>query len=191
MIEHIRNFTDSNNFTKAVIVTIAAVLPVLILARLGYFEIGFTVAIGAFLTYPADIPSSLPDRARGLIVAALIVAGCTLLVNLLHPFPVIYYAVLVPVVFFLSMISVYGQRANMVSFSGLLAVALASGHIKTGFDIFTHTSLVFSGGLIYTIISLLFNYLSPHRYTELQLAECLRLTSKYMKLRGDLWDPLG
>jgi uncharacterized membrane protein (TIGR01666 family) len=189
MIEHVRNFTDSNNFTKAVIVTMAAVLPVLILAQLGYFEIGFTVAIGAFLTYPADIPSSLPDRARGLIVAALIVAGCTLLVNLLHPFPVVYYLALVPVVFFLSMISVYGQRANMVSFSGLLAIALASGHIKTGFDIFTHTALVLGGGLIYTIISLLFNYLSPHRYTELQLAECLRLTSKYMKLRGDLWDP--
>ncbi|MGV3460883.1 MAG: FUSC family membrane protein [Flavobacterium sp.] len=189
MIQHVRNFTDSNNFTKAVIVTMAAVLPVLILAKLGYFEIGFTVAIGAFLTYPADIPSSLTDRARGLLVAALIVAGCTLLVNVLHPFPFIYYTVFIPVVFFLSMISVYGQRANMVSFSGLLAVALASGHIKTGWDMLEHTAFVFAGGLIYTSISLLFNYLSPHRYTELQLAECLRLTSKYMKLRGDLWDP--
>lgn len=187
MIERVRQFTDSTNFTKAVIVTLAAVLPVLILSQFGMFEVGFTVAIGVFLAYPADIPSNLSHRAKGLIVASLIVAGCNLIVNILHPFPWLFYPIITLLVFFLSMISVYGQRATMVSFSGLLAVALATGHTRTGWDILTGAGLVFCGGLIYTTISLLFNYLSPHRYTELQLAECLKLTSKYMKLRGDLW----
>lgn len=188
MIEKLRRFTDSTNFTKAVIVTVAAVVPVLILSQLGMFETGFIIAIGVFLTYPADIPSNLAHRARGLIVAALIVAGCNLLVNLLHPYPWIFYPLIIPVVFFLSMLSVYGQRATMVSFSGLLAVALATGHIRTGWDILTGAGLVLLGGMIYTAVSLLFNYLSPHRYTELQIAECMRLTAKYMKLRGDLWN---
>ena len=86
------------------------------------------------------------------------------------------------------MISVYGQRANMVSFSGLLAISLATGHLHKGMDILAYSGLILAGGIIYTLISLLFNYLSPHRYTELQIAECLRLTAKYMKLRGDLWN---
>jgi uncharacterized membrane protein (TIGR01666 family) len=188
MIERVRQFTDSTNFSKAFTVTIAAVLPVLILSRLGYFETGFTIAIGVFLTYPADIPSNLAHRARGLVAAALIVAGCTFTVNLLHTFLWLFYPVLTLLVFFLSMISVYGQRATMVSFSGLLAVALATGHLHTGWDILISTGLVLVGGLIYTAFSLLFNYLSPHRYTELQIAECLKLTAKYMKLRGDLWN---
>ncbi|OYQ34680.1 FUSC family protein [Flavobacterium cyanobacteriorum] len=188
MTGNVRRFTDDTNFTKALIVTFAAVLPVLILARTGRFETGFTIAIGVFLAYPADIPSNLKHRAKGLLVASVIVAGCNLLVNVLHPLPWLFYPLITLLVFFLSMISVYGQRATMVSFSGLLAVALATGHLKSGWDILCNAGLLLCGGLIYTAVSLLFNSLSPHRYTELQLAECIRLTAKYMKLRGDLWD---
>ncbi|ALM48307.1 hypothetical protein AMR72_04975 [Flavobacterium psychrophilum] len=188
MLQRIRNFTDSTNFTKAVIVTVAAASPVLILSQLGFFEIGFAIALGAFLTYPADIPSNLLHRTKGLLTAAAIVAGCVLLVNLLHPLPYIFYPAILILVFFLSMISVYGQRATMVSFSALLATALATGHIHTGWEILHYTGYVFAGGMLYTFISVSFNYLSPHRYTELQIAECMKLTAKYMKLRGDLWN---
>ncbi|MCW4468357.1 FUSC family protein [Flavobacterium sp. MFBS3-15] len=188
MFEKIREFTDSTNFTRAVTVTVAAVLPVLILAQFGHFETGFAMAIGALLTYPADIPSNLLHRTKGLLTASVIVAGCMLAVNLLHPWPWLFFPILTVLVFFLSMISVYGQRATMVSFSGLLALALASGHIHTGWDILTYAGMVLGGGLFYTLVSVTFNYLSPHRYTELQIAECMKLTAKYMKLRGHLWD---
>jgi uncharacterized membrane protein (TIGR01666 family) len=188
MIQRIRQFTDSANFTKAVIVTIAAALPVFVLNKFGLFDAGLTVAIGAFLTYPADISSSLLHRAKGLLVAVAVIVGCTLAVNILHPYPWIFYPAITILIFFLSMIAVYGQRATMVSFSGLLAVALGTGHISEGWEIATNSALVLAGGFLYTVLSLTFNFLNPHRYTELQIAECLRLTGKYMKLRGDLWD---
>lgn len=188
MIQRIREFTDSTNFTKAVTVTVAAVVPVLILAQMGLFTLGISLALGVFLTYPADIPSNLSHRARGLFTAAFIVAGCTLLVNALHPYPWMFYPLITVIIFFLSMLAVYGQRATMVSFSGLLAIALATGHIHQGWDMVIYSGTVLAGGLLYTGVSLLFNYLSPHRYTELQIAECLKLTARYMKLRADLWD---
>jgi len=148
MLQRIKSFTDSTNFTKAVIVTIAAAAPVLILSRFGHFEIGFPIALGAFLTYPADIASNLLHRTKGLLTASLIVAGCVLTVNLLHPLQLIFYPAILLLVFFLSMISVYGQRATMVSFSALLATVLATGHIHIGWDILQYTGLVFTGGLI-------------------------------------------
>ncbi len=188
MLQRIRNFTDSTNFTKAIIVTVAAAAPVLILSRFDLFEVGFAIALGAFLTYPADIPSNLLHRTKGLLTASLIVPGCMTIVNLLHPFPYIFYPIALLFVFFFSMISVYGQRATMVSFSALLAIALATGHIHTGWEMLHYAGYVLAGGLLYTFISVSFNYLSPHRYTELQIADCMRLTAKYMKLRGDLWD---
>jgi len=188
MIQNIRQFTESANFTRAVLVTIASALPVYVLNLFGYFDAGLTIAIGAFLTYPADIPSNLLHRAKGLLAAALIVTGSTITVNLLHPIPWLFYPVVTALVFFLSMISVYGQRATMVAFSGLLALALGTGHIHTGWDILTNAGLVMGGALFYTLLSLTFNFLSPHRYAELQIAECLKLTAKYMKLRGDLWN---
>ncbi|MFP5436342.1 MAG: FUSC family membrane protein [Bacteroidia bacterium] len=188
MIQRVRLFTENIYFTRALIVTVAAVLPVLIFNQLGDFETGFTIALGAFLAYPADIPSNLWHRTRGLFSAAIIISGSTLLVNLLHPCPWIFYPAVILLIFFLSMISVYGQRATMVSFSGLLAIALGTGHIHTGAEIFIYAGLVFSGALFYLLLSVTFNFLNPHRYTELQIADCLKLTAKYMKLRGDLWD---
>ena len=87
---------------------------------LGNFHIGFTIALGSFLTYPSDIPSSLKHKINVVIVAACMVAGSNLLINLLFPLPVFFYPFLAILLFFFSMISVYGQRATMVSFSVLL-----------------------------------------------------------------------
>jgi len=188
MIDQVKKFTDSTNFTNAVKVTIASVIPVFVCSYFDHFEIGFTIALGAFLTYPSDIPSNLKHKINGVLVAALIVAGCNLLVNLLHPFPYILYPFVAVLIFFLSMISVYGHRANMVSFSALLSVSLAFGHIHTGWEIFQNSGLMLIGGLFYLAISLLFHFIRPHRYVELQVAECIKLTAKYLKLRGDLWN---
>ena len=189
MIQHIRQFTDSSYFTNALKVTIAAVIPVLLFTFLGNFEIGFTIAVGAFLTYPSDIPSSLKDKIQGVFVTILLVSGANLLINITFPYSWIFYPFLAVLVFFLSMLSVFGRRATVVSFSVLLSVSLAFAHLNTGWDMLQHSALIFAGGIFYLLISLLFNYIWPYRYLELQIAVCIKLTSKYLKLRGDLWNP--
>ncbi|MFV8464969.1 FUSC family membrane protein [Flavobacterium sp. LB1P62] len=187
MIYRIRKFTDSTYFNNALKVTIAAVLPVLLFSFLGDFEIGFTIALGAFFTYPSDIPSSLKHKINGVLVTAFLVAGVNLLVNIMHPYSWIFYPFLALLIFLLSMISVYEKRATAVSFSTLLAVALAFAHLHTGWEMIEYSGLILAGGLFYLLISLIFHYVSPHRYIELQIAECIKLTAKYLKLRGDLW----
>ncbi|WP_310559080.1 FUSC family membrane protein [Flavobacterium sp.] len=189
MIRKIQKFTDSSYFTNALKITIAAVLPVLLFTYFGNFQIGFTIALGAFLTYPSDIPSSLKDKIRGVTVTALLISGTNLLITIVSPYPCIFYPFLVTAVFFLSMLSVFGKRATMVSFSALLSVSLAFAHINSGWEMFLHALLLLGGGLFYLLISLLFNFIRPYRYLEMQIAECLKLTAKYLKLRGDLWSP--
>lgn len=189
MIQHIKKFTDSSYFTNALKVTIAAVIPVLLFTYLGDFAIGFTIAIGAFLTYPSDIPSSLKDKIQGISVTILLICGTNLLVNISYPYSWIFYPFLAVLIFFLSMLSVFGRRATVVSFSVLLSVSLAFAHLGTGREMIQHVLLLFAGGVFYLLISLLFNYIWPYRYIELQIAECIKLTAKYLKLRGDLWNP--
>jgi len=188
MVHQITKFAGSTNFNNALKVTMAAVIPVIVCTYFGDFETGFTIALGSFLTYPSDIPSTLKHKINGVLVAAFIVAGANLLVNLLHPFPLVFYPFLALLLFFLSIISVYGQRATMVSFSGLLTVSLAFADLNTGVEMLRHSGLMLIGGLFYLIVSLIFHYVQPYRYIELQIAECIRLTSKYLKLRGDLWN---
>ena len=187
MIYKIRKFTDSTYFTNAIKVTIAAVIPVVIFSFLGKFEMGFAMALGAFFTYPSDIPSSLKHKINGVLVTAFLVSGINLLVNIVFPYSWIFYPFLAVLIFLISMLSVYGQRATMVSFSGLIAVSLAFASINTGWAMLLHAGLILAGGLIYLLISLIFHYIRPHRYVELQIAECIKLTAKYLKLRGDLW----
>lgn len=187
MIYKIRKFTDSTYFTNAIKVTIAAVIPVVIFSFLGKFEMGFAMALGAFFTYPSDIPSSLKHKINGVLVTAFLVAGINLLVNIVFPYSWIFYPFLAVLIFLISMLSVYGQRATMVSFSGLIAVSLAFASINTGWAMLLHAGLILAGGLFYLLISLIFHYIRPHRYVELQIAECIKLTAKYLKLRGDLW----
>ncbi len=188
MISKIQKFIDSTEFTNAIKIAIAAVLPVVLFSYLGNFQMGFTIALGAFFTYPSDIPSNLKHKIKGLLVSILIISGVNLLINLSHPYVWIFYPVFIFLIFNVSMLSVYGQRATMVSFSALLSLSLAFAHLNTGIEIFKYAGLLLCGGLFYMIISILFFYIRPNRYIELQLSECMRLTGKYLKLRGDLWE---
>lgn len=188
MINSVKTFTDQTNFTNALKVTLAAVLPVIVFGYLDLFQVGFTIAIGAVLTYPSDIPSNLKHKINGILVAILIIVGSAILVNVTYLYPWIFYPILVSILFFLSMISVYGHRATMISFSGLLSVSLAFGHLNTGWNILINAGYILSGGLFYLLIALIFYKIRPYRYVELQIAECIKLTGKYLKLRGDLWN---
>jgi uncharacterized membrane protein (TIGR01666 family) len=187
MIYRIRKFTDSTYFNNALKVTIASVIPVLLFSYFDKFEMGFTIALGAFFTYPSDIPSNLKHKINGVLVTAFLVAGLNLLVNMTHPYSWIFYPFLALLIFLLSMLSVYEKRATAVSFSALLAVSLAFAHLHTGWEMIQYSGLILVGGLFYLLISLIFHYLSPNRYIELEIAECIKLTAKYLKLRGDLW----
>lgn len=189
MINQIHKFTESTNFTNASKITIAAVIPVLLFSFFGNFQIGFTIALGAFFTYPSDIPSSLKHKINGVLITALLVSGTNLLVNIVYPYAWIFYPFLALLIFFLSMLSVYGQRATMVSFSALMSVSLAFAHINTGWAMIQHAVLILIGGVFYLLISLLFHYVKPFRYAELQTITCIQLTAKYLKLRGNLWSP--
>lgn len=188
MFKSVQKFTAQTNFTNALKVTIAAVIPVIVFASLDLFKIGFSFALGAILTYPSDIPSNLKHKINGILVAILIIVVSAVLVSVLYPYPYLFYPFLAASLFFLSMISVYGQRATMVSFSGLLSIALAIGHVQEGVSIWINGGYILGGGLFYLLVSLVFYKIRPYRYVELQIAECLKLTSKYLKLRGDLWD---
>jgi len=188
MTSKIQKFISSIDFSNALKVTIASVSPVLLFSFFDHFQMGFTIALGAFFTFPSDIPSNFKHKINGLLVTSLIIAGVNLIINLFYPFPWLFYPILIGLLFSISMISVYGQRATMVSFSALLSLSLAFAHLNSGWEMLHYSGLLFAGGLFYTLISVIFFYIKPNRYVELQMGECIRLTSKYLKLRGDLWE---
>jgi len=188
MISKIKNLTLGTNFTNAIRSALSAVLPVLFFNYLGDLQTGLIIALGAVFTFPSDTPSNLKHKINGLLVTILIVTSVNLLINLTYPYPYIFYPVFASLVFILSMLAVYGQRATMVAFSALMTISISFAHIHSGWEMLRYSGLLLAGGLFYLVISLIFYYINPHRYTELEIVECIKLTAKYLKLRGDLWE---
>lgn len=188
MFYKIRQYADNTNFANAVKATFACVFPLLVLAQLGHFQEGFVIALGALLAYPSDVPGSLNHKIKGILIAIFLITGTNLFLGLVQKYTFIVYPALLLLVFFFSMLSVYGHRANMISFVALISATLVFSHSYTGVELLKHCGYILIGGLFYLFVSLLFYFLRPHRYIDLQLADCLRLTSKYLKLRGDLWN---
>lgn len=188
MIQQLKKSISTTSFDNAVKATIACVLPVIILAQLGYFKEGFVIAIGALLTFPSDVSGSLSHRIKGIFIAISLITTTTFVLGYFQNYPILFYPILLLLLFFYSMISVYGHRANMISFVCLIAITLAFSHNYSGKELIAHCGYLFLGGLFYFLVSMLFYFLKPHRDVELQISQCLRLTSKYMKLRGDLWN---
>jgi hypothetical protein len=73
----------------------------------------------------------------------------------------------------------------MVSFSGLLAISLVL-LTYTGWKFLQYSDYCYLAAYFISIFA--FFYIRPHRYIELQIAQCILTTSKYLKLRGDLWE---
>ncbi|WP_281337309.1 FUSC family protein [Flavobacterium eburneipallidum] len=188
MIAKIRNITVGTNFTNALKAAISAATPVLLFSYLGNLETGLIIALGALFTFPSDTPSNLKHKINGLLVTVFILFSANLLINLTYPYPFIFYPVFTTLIFILSMLAVYGQRATMVAFSALMIISISFSHINSGWKMIEHSGLLLAGGLFYMLISILFFYINPHRYTELEIVECIKLTAKYLKLRGDLWE---
>ena len=188
MYKLISQLTDGNNFNNAIKATLSAVIPVLIFSNLGSLETGLTIALGALFTLPSDIPSNLKHKIKGITVSVLFFSIANLLINLTYPYPIVFVPVFCILVFTFSMLAVYGQRATMVAFSTLLIISISFAHIHTGWEMIQHSLFLLAGGLFYLLISVLFHYLFPYRYTELEIEKCINLTSKYLKLRGDLWE---
>ena len=188
MLKLIRDFTHGTNFNNAIKATLSAVIPVLVFSNLGDLETGLTIALGALFTLPSDIPSNLKHKIKGITVSVLFFSVANFLINLTYPYPIIFVPVFCIMVFTISMLAVYGQRATMVAFSTLLIISISFAHIHSGWEMIQHSLLLLAGGLFYLLISVLFHYLNPHRYTELEIEKCIQLTSKYLKLRGDLWE---
>lgn len=187
MIPKIKDFTIGNNLYNALKVVLSAVIPAFLFSYFGNLEMGLTIAIGALFTFPTDTPSNLKHKINGLLVTVFILAGINLVINAAYPYPFLFYPIFGILVFILSMFAVYGQRATMVSFAALMILSISLAHTHHGWEMLQHSGLLLCGGLFYLLVSILFYYINPHRYTELQIVECIKLTSKYLKLRGDLW----
>lgn len=182
-------FLRSTDFSKAIVLTIAIVIPIAVFSNLGLLEIGVSMAMGSLLSSPSDVAGSFKHKVMGIMAAAFLGALSFCIAGYSAQFSWAVAPMLLIMMFCIAYLSVYGFRASLVTFAGLLAVVLSFANISSEIEIWQKSILIFGGGIFYMFISIAWYLLKPERASEQQIAETMELTADYLRLRIRLLDP--
>jgi len=188
-IKELQQFLKSISFSRAIRVGIAVTLPVLIGIQLGYIEIGMALSFGAFWSSPSDVIGSFRHKKIGILISAILVMVVSFIKGYLHFELWLLLPILGLLTFAIAYISVYGFRASLISFSGLMALALSFAHDSEELEIYQYAVLIGVGGLWYLLLSKVWHRINPKAETERFLSETFVLTAEFLETRGKLVDP--
>ncbi|WP_435137883.1 FUSC family membrane protein [Formosa sp. A9] len=182
-------FFKSSSFQRGLILTIGALIPLFLFSYLNIFHLAPSIAVGVLLNAPSDIPGSLKRKIIGTLCSIVITMFATTVILFSKPFLLILITVISLLSFCISLISAYGFRGSLISFSGLLAIALALAIQKeTATDIWIHVGLIGIGGLWYILVSLCFYWIAPKTDDDQLLSDLLTLTGDYLITRANLFN---
>ncbi|WP_051205331.1 FUSC family protein [Salinimicrobium xinjiangense] len=173
-------------FSRGIRFAVAAILPLLIAGYFDALEIGIAMAIGVLLTSPSEVPGSLRRRVIGVFLSVIIAVFATVIIGFALGNTLVFLPIFILLTFHFSMISVYGFRASLIAFSGLLAIVLSMAQVASEGGIITHALWIGAGGLWYLLFSLLLHHLFRRRETDLLLSEAFDLTAEYLEIRASL-----
>lgn len=186
-LKNIELFLKGSNFYRGIRITFAVVTPLVILNFLGYSEIAPAIVIGAFLNAPGDIPGSLKRKVNGVLISIGLTMLITAIILFTKPYFLLLLIVMGVISFIVSLLSIYGFRASLVSFSGLISMVIAFAVQKeTALEILQHVGLMGIGGIWYLLVSFTFQKLAPLKDKNQLLSDTLGLIGEYIKLRARL-----
>jgi len=153
---------------------------------MGQLEIGMAMAVGALLSSPSDVPGNQKHRFNGILLSIGIAVLASLAGAYLHLsfWPTLIFLGLT--MFVLAYLAVFGFRASLVGFSGLLAIILSFANLSKELSIAEKALYIGVGGLLYLLLTVLWQKLNPKGQTEQFLSETIELTGNYLEVRAKL-----
>lgn len=186
-LKQLELFLKRSNLDRGIRLGVGIAVPIIVLYFLGYFEYAPAIVVGTFLNTPGDIAGSIKRKVNAILISIGLTMIITTIILFSKPFLPLLLLSLAVISFVVSLISAYGFRASLVSFSGLLAMVIALAIQKeTGNEILVHVALMGVGGLWYLVVSLIFQKLAPTKDQNQLLSDTLLLIGEYLKLRAKL-----
>jgi len=187
MLKKINRFFKSLDFLKGIVMAIAMLVPVFFSKYyLNDINIGFSIALGVLFCSPTDVPGSNKHVFYGILIATLLSFSLTLLFGSVANNIWLLIPVLGISFFIISYISVFGFRASLISFVGLLSIVLSFTNDYSEVNLLHHASLIALGGLWYLLLTYIKTLLFPKFQTDQLFVKVLEKTSEYLKIRADL-----
>jgi len=188
----LKKFVTSQYVYSAIRITLATVLPCLVLAHFGILKEFFLFPLGTSFVALTDQPGPFIRRRNALIFAIFCFVLVALIASLVMNIKVLVFAEIIVFGMFFSLIGVYGQRLAAVGSLSLVVMAIfIDGHL-TGTNIFKSLVIFASGCVWFLLIFLIVTTIQPYKLASqmigenyLQLAEFLKIKANYYQKNPD------
>ncbi len=188
----IKKFATSQYIYSAVRISLAIVVPSIILAHFGLLKDFFLFPLATSFVGLTDQPGPFIRRRNSLLLAVLFFFIVTVVTSLLKDYPLLIYIEIIVFGFFFSMIGVYGPRLAAIGSLSLVVMAIfIDGHL-TGTHIVKSSLIFLAGSLCYVLIFLVVSRIQPYKLAAqligenyIELGEYLRIKAKYYRQNED------
>ncbi len=182
----LQRFVTSQYIYSGVRITLACVVPAIILAHFGILKEYFLFPLATSFVGLTDQPGPFIRRRNALILAIIsfvIVAFISILIK--HYEPLVFLLIAVFGMLF-TMIGVYGQRLAAVGSLSLVVMAIFLDHSMANGPILKSIGIFLAGCIWFFLVFLLVSRIQPYKLAfqmvgenYLELAEFLRIRARY------------
>ncbi|QNH62960.1 FUSC family membrane protein [Hymenobacter sediminicola] len=183
----LRYFFFSQDFSDGLRITLAVLLPGILLGWLGHLAVGIEVALGALCVSITDSPGPVVHKRNGMLAAVVLLPVLALLTGLVQPHLWLLGLEIGVLSFVFTLFLVYGNRAASVGTAGLLLVILMMDRSLTLRELIEYVLQVTAGGIWYMLVSLLWYQIRPYRPAQQALGECIRAVSGFLRLKAEFY----
>lgn len=180
----LQSFLTSFNFTKGLLIAIAAFSAVAFCAYFFSVPIASIVATGILLTSLTDIPGTRKQQLSAMSIALALAIADSIVMKFAIQNQFLLLPVLTILIFANAYLAIYGFRASLVSFAGLLAVIVSFTRVHTGIEIFYYSFYLLCGGCWYILLQFIFGRYRTYSHIEQLLAECMHLSAVYLQAKS-------
>ena len=185
-VQELLQFLKSTSFTRALVVGLAVTIPIVAGLLLGVLDIGLALGFGAFWSSPSDISGSFKHKKYGILISAALAMVVAFIGGHLHYETWLSLPILGVLSFSIAYLSVYGFRATLISFSGLLALILSFALDPGDLEIHQYALLIGVGGLWYLLLAKIWYRVNAKAEIEEFLSQTYALTADLLETRGKL-----
>ena len=182
----ISRYLKSHDFKRSVVMTATIFVCGFSLHYLGLNKYIIGICVGIFLTSISDIQGSFRHRNLAMVASLSLNLLITLSVNLIHGRLFLLILFICVAAFFITYLSVFGNRASFFSMSSLLALVFSLIRIYEGQQLLYHLLAIFIGGCIYLLVSSCYHWLTRKQQTNQKLGELAALTAQYLTQRTEI-----
>ncbi|WP_294296891.1 FUSC family membrane protein [uncultured Chryseobacterium sp.] len=188
----LKKFVTSQYVYSAIRITLATVLPCVLLAHFGILKEYFLFPLGTSFVALTDQPGPFIRRRNALTFAIVCFVVVALVASLVMHIKILVFAEIIVFGMFFSLIGVYGQRLAAVGSLSLVVMAIfIDGHL-TGDNIFKSLLIFASGCTWFLLIFLIVTTIQPYKLASqmigenyLQLAEFLKIKANHYQKNPD------